>query len=65
MLSGGIAAAFAGIKITDFLETAGEDFVSVHRYYVVNIDYVSELKRYAVVMTDGSEIPIPVKNIIR
>ena len=51
----------ARISITNFLATAGERFISVHRSYVVNKVYISRIQKYEIVMLDGSQIPIPVK----
>lgn len=51
----------ARLSITDFLNAVGESFISVHRSYVVNKAYISCIKKYEIVMMDGSRIPIPVK----
>lgn len=54
-------------SITQFDERTGPDFVSIHRSFVVNMNFVSKIKRYFLILTDGSEIPIPAKkyNAIR
>lgn len=51
----------ARLSITDFLAAAGECFISVHRSYVVNKAYISCIKKYEIIMLDGSRIPIPMK----
>lgn len=51
----------ARMSITNFLAAAGENFISVHRSYVVNKTYISNIKKYEIIMLDGSRIPIPIK----
>ncbi|WP_172807748.1 LytTR family transcriptional regulator [Christensenella intestinihominis] len=38
-----------------------EQFVRVHRSYIVNTDYVIQIKRYSVYLYNGIKIPIPQK----
>ena len=49
------------LGITQFLQMTDNAFIAVHRCYVVNVNYIMKIKKYSVVMTDGSGIPIPVK----
>ena len=49
------------LNMTEFQRICGREFVSVHRSYMVNSNYISLIQRYEVVMLDGSRIPIPVK----
>lgn len=51
----------AKISISDFSEMLSKNFITVHRSFVVNVDYIVELKRYSLIMIDKSDIPIPVK----
>lgn len=51
----------ARISISAFLKLAGSRFLAIHRCYAVNVDHITHLKPYAVVLCDGSEIPVPVK----
>lgn len=49
------------IKLSDFLEQAGDDFSSVHRSYVINTIYIKEIKPCEIIMTDGSSVPLPIR----
>lgn len=49
------------MSISEFRNTAGEDFLSVHRSYAVNKGYIACIQQYEIVMADGSRIPVPVK----
>lgn len=51
----------ARINISSFVEKAGGRFVLIHRCYAINLDHITLLKPYCVVMSDGSELPVPVK----
>lgn len=51
----------ARISISEFTAKAGESFVPVHRCYVVNAEHINLIRPYCVVLSDGSEIPVPVK----
>lgn len=57
-LNGDISAR---LSISAFLDSAGSNFVLIHRCYAVNLDHITLLKPYCVVLSDGSELPIPVK----
>lgn len=43
----------------ELLAELGEGFIAVHRSYALNSAYVSSIRKYEVIMTDGSKIPIP------
>ena len=43
----------------ELLAELGEGFIAVHRSYALNSAYVSRIRTYEVIMTDGSKIPIP------
>lgn len=49
------------MNISDILQAAGERLTAVHRSYAVNHRYISCVRRYEIVMTNGDRIPIPVK----
>lgn len=51
----------ARINISSFVEKAGGRFVLIHRCYAINLDHITLLKPYCVVMSNGSEFPVPVK----
>lgn len=51
----------ARISISAFLKLAGSKFLAIHRCYAVNVDHITRLKPYSVILCDGSEIPVPVK----
>lgn len=51
----------ARISISSFLKEAGSSFISIHRCYAVNIEHITMIKPYAVILSDGSELPVPVK----
>ena len=49
------------MTLTVFQEKADERFAAVHRSYVINTECISRIKKYEVVLIDGTRIPIPVK----
>lgn len=51
----------ARISISSFLKEVGSDFISIHRCYAVNVNHITMIKPYSVILSDGSELPIPVK----
>ncbi len=51
----------AKMSISEFRKIMGDDFVMVHRSFVVNINHVCEIKKYCVVMSNHTNIPVPVK----
>ncbi len=51
----------ARISISSFLKEAGSGFISIHRCYAVNTEHITMIKPYAVILSDGSELPVPVK----
>lgn len=51
----------ARISISSFLKEAGSGFISIHRCYAVNTEHIMMIKPYAVILSDGSELPVPVK----
>lgn len=51
----------ARMSIADFADAVKEEFISVHRSYVLNVDYITQLRPYCAVLADGQEIPIPAK----
>ena len=54
-------AVSARMSITEFAKAAGEGFLVVHRSYVVNTAYISQVRPCCAVLVDGREIPIPAK----
>ena len=58
-LTGGTICA--RMSIAEFLNIAAIGFYSVHRSYVVNINYVTRIQPYEIIMANGSAIPVPVK----
>lgn len=49
----------ARMSITGFLAAAGEGFTAVHRSYALNDAYISRIRKYEIIMVDGSRIPVP------
>lgn len=49
------------MEMKEFVEKSGTDFLQVHRSYVINKNYVAEIEAYMITMTNGDEIPVPVK----
>lgn len=47
--------------ISDVAEKLPDNFLRIHRSYVVNMDYVIDCHRYQVNMVKGIQLPIPVK----
>lgn len=45
--------------MAEFLARAGSGFTSVHRSYTLNDAYIRQIRKYEIVMADGSAIPIP------
>ena len=48
-------------SISQLQQLLENDFISVHRSYLVNPDYVASIERYTVTMVNGERIPIPQK----
>ena len=48
-------------SISQLQQLLGKDFISVHRSYLVNPDYVASIERYTVTVVNGERIPIPQK----
>lgn len=48
-------------SISQLQQLLGNDFISVHRSYLVNPDFVASIERYTVTMVNGEHIPIPQK----
>lgn len=40
-------------------EYEGRGFIRIHQSYIVNIGHIKNIKRYSVLMSDGSELGIP------
>ena len=51
----------AKLSIAQFEKLADAHFVRVHRSYIVNLCYVSVIRPYEIVMSDGAAIPVPEK----
>lgn len=51
----------AHMSLSDFVNAAGNRFFQIHRCHVLNVDYITLLKPYCAIMTDGSKLPIPAK----
>ena len=51
----------AKTSISDISKEVPDRFVSVHRCFIVNTDYVSQIKTNKVIMTDKNEITIPAR----
>lgn len=51
----------ASVGLSVIARSLGDDFVSVHRSYIVNPGYVSAIGSREVVMTDDTRVPVPEK----
>lgn len=51
----------AHMSLSDFINAAGNRFYQIHRCHAINVDYITQLKPYCAIMTDGSKLPIPSK----
>ncbi len=51
----------ARLGFRGLLAELGEEFITVHRSYAINSAYISSIRKYEAIMTDGSKIPIPEK----
>ena len=49
------------MAIAEIAKSAEGLLIPMHRSYLVNPDYVSSMERYAVVLLNGSRLPIPKK----
>jgi DNA-binding LytR/AlgR family response regulator len=38
---------------------AENDFVRIHQSFLVNVRYITDVARYKVILTNGSELPVP------
>lgn len=48
-------------SISDMEKKLGEDFIKTHRSFLVNSRYITEIKRYHLVINQRIELPIPEK----
>lgn len=48
-------------SISDIEKKVGEDFIKTHRSFIVNSRYITEIKRYHLVINQRIELPIPEK----
>lgn len=49
------------MSISEFMKTAGPDFLQIHRSYAINADFLAKMERYEVTMKNGEKLPIPAK----
>lgn len=52
-------------SLKDVEDRLSDDFVKIHRSYIVNKQRVREIKRCAAIMENGDEIPIPYKKFVK
>lgn len=56
---------FAKNSIKELAQQTQDCFVMTHRSYLVNPQYITAIRRYAITMQDGTELPVPRKNMMR
>ena len=47
--------------ISKLAKLFGDQFIPIHRCYIVNPDYVTALERYTITMLNGEKLPVPQK----
>lgn len=52
---------FAKNSIKELAQQTQDCFVMTHRSYLVNPQYITAIRRYAITMQDGTELPVPRK----
>lgn len=52
---------FAKNSIKELAQQTQDCFVMTHRSYLVNPQYITAIRRYAITMRDGTELPVPRK----
>ena len=50
--------------LKDIEDKMSEEFIKVHRSYIVNRRKVKEIRRCAAIMENGDEVPIPYKKYV-
>lgn len=51
-------------SISAFQKSLSNKFIRIHRSYLVNVDYVTEMERFAVQLCEGTKLPIPEKKYV-
>lgn len=54
-----------GQSISVFQKSLSNKFIRIHRSYLVNVDYIIGLERFAVQLCEGIKLPIPEKKYVR
>lgn len=52
-------------SLSKIKEQLSDDFVQVHRCYLVNVNMISSIQRCSVTMNNGDQIPVPYKKYTR
>ena len=52
---------FAKNSIKELAQQTQDCFIMTHRSYLVNPQYITAIRRYAITMQDGTELPVPRK----
>lgn len=52
-------------SISEFQKSLSNKFIRIHRSYLVNVDYITEMERFAVSLCEDIKIPIPEKKYVR
>ena len=56
-----LSEIFAKNSIKELAQQTQDCFVMTHRSYLVNPQYITAIRRYAITMRDGTELPVPRK----
>lgn len=60
---GGTVAAHG--KLSDFERNYSDIFLRIHASYLLNPAHVREIRRFSVILSDGTELPVPEKKYTR
>ena len=60
---GGAVAAHG--KLSDFARSYPDVFLRIHASYLLNPAHVREIRRFCVILSDGTELPVPEKKYTR
>lgn len=50
---------FVKTSISDLQKQAGDALIAIHRSYLVNPEFIRDIRRYTITLENGTELPVP------
>lgn len=50
---------FVKNSISDLQKQAGDALIAIHRSYLVNPEFIRDIRRYTITLENGTELPVP------